>query len=534
MHKRILVPILIATALLGAEIKQPTDTQSSWGLSGQSETVGIYRDTSGQGATGNNDGYTYRQELGLKSRGALGSAKAGVEVRGRATNDKRVSQQDIELLSFRSYYRDNSFEIELGDVAKMYNPLIFSGALKGSKVGVKQHVGEDGSLEYSMIGGIQSSSWKDIFEQEQDQRDAIAGEIKYKHATAQFVALSTSYAKDRFNDTNTSTLVDRNASEALSVGLQWDWRFSRYLRFKGDSAYTNTQNHYTGGQKENKYGIRMTLYTKPIRAVSSNFKYERYDGGFVTLTGSAAQNRERLENTTTWSISRQVRSRLTLKGSRDNLDGTLGETQNILDGLISLNYRPDFMKRGDFALRVQYTSKNGRGSDTDQLNAGVDFSDRLKNGWRYGLGYEYTNYKVNDEANATNYDNQLHTFRGQLAYKYNITKTNRLRASLKFDISLFEHEDVTQQQTRYGGTFDAGYDYDRMFGVDGLFTSKNTDRDLSVNTSYELYQLIGQYKPFNDNSHVLKLRAQKRDYHGGTAAQSYVEDEVRLSYAFAF
>lgn len=518
--------------ILGTLQAADSNATSSWGVSGNSETVGVYRNSTGPGANSINDGTTFRQDLGVKVRGKIGEAKAGVEMRGRGTNDKRVSQNSADLLSFRSFYTTESLNVEVGDVAKMYNPLIFSNSLKGGKVGVKQKVGDAKSIEYSMIGGVQSSSWKDTFKQEQDQRDAIAAEMKYKHARAQFVALSVSYAKDRLHDTNVTNPVDRNASEALSSGLQWDWRFNRYFRFKGDTAVTSTENTYTGGEKETKTAIRMTLYTKPVRSVNSNFKYERYDGGFSTLVGSATQDRERLENTTSWAINRQIRSRMTLKYSRDNLDNkdTLG-TQSIYDGLVSLNYRPDFMKRGDFGFRLQYTQREGKGSDTQQTNAGVDFTDRLKNGWRYGLGYDYTNFKV-DDTNGS--DNQLHTLRGNIGWKHNFNKENRVRTALKLDMTVAENDNATLNQKRFGGTLDAGWDYGKKFGLDALFTSKNTNRDLSDNTSYELYQLISQYRPFGNNKHVLKLNLQHRDYHSDDALRVYKEDEARLAYAFAF
>jgi len=524
--------ILLLLIALYSYAQENNSSKRDWQISGQSETVGVYRDSSGSGATSVNDGSTFRQDLGLKAKGKIGEAKAGVEVRGRATNDERVSPNTADLLTFRSYYRTERLAVEVGDVAKMYNPLIFSNALKGGKIGLKQKMGETKSVEYSMIGGIQSGSWKDTFRQEQDQRDAIAAEVKYRHDRAQFLALSVSYAKDRLADSNTTSLFDRNASESLSAGLQWDWRFNRYLRFKGDTAVTDTTNIYTGGKSETKTAVRMTLYTKPLRHVNSNFKYERYDGGFNTLVGSATQDRERVENTTSWAINRQLRSRMTLKYSRDNLDGekTSG-TQKIYDGLLSLNYRPDFLKRGDIAFRLQHKQRDGKSIDTKQTNAGADFTDRLKSGWRYGFGYEFTDYEA--ESNTTG-DNRLHTFRGNVGWKHNFDKSNRIRVTLKLDYSLFDNSDSNLSQKRFGGTFDAGYDYGRKFGIDALFTSKNTNRDLSDNTSYELYQLISQYRPFGTNSHVLKLNLQRRDYHGSTTTGSYVEDEARLAYAFAF
>lgn len=530
--KKIIIIAIGVLVSFGSLQAADSNTSNSWKVSGQSETVGVYRNSTGTGANSENDGATFRQDLGVKLTGKIGEAKSGIQVRGRATNDKRVSQNNADLLSFRSFYTTESLNVEVGDVAKMYNPLIFSNSLKGGKIGVKQKVGDTKSIEYSMIGGIQSSSWNDTFKQEQDQRDAIAAEVKYKHARAQFIALSVSYAKDRLKDQNTTSSFERNASNALSAGLQWDWRFNRYLRFKGDTAFTNTENSYTDGKKEGKTAVRMTLYTKPFRSVNSNFKYERYDGGFSTLVGSSTQNRERIENTTSWSISRQLRSRMTLKYSRDNIDDTdvLG-SEKIYDGLLSFNYRPDFMKRGDFALRLQHTVRDGRGRETGQTNAGLDFTDRLKNGWRYGLGYEFTALNV-DDTNGS--DNQLHTARGNLAWKHNFNKENRVRASLKLDISIAANDNATLDQTRFGGTVDAGWDYGRKFGLDALFTSKNTNRDLSDNSSYELYQLISQYRPFSTNAHVLKLNLQHRDYHNDDPTQVYKEDEARLAYAFAF
>ena len=544
----LLSSLLLSSSLLAKELTKPKESwetgdslnskeqtakESSWKISGSSETTGVYRHNSGEGANTDSNGNTIRQELGLNARGNLGEGKAGIEMRGRATDDERVSQKKSELLYFRSFYTDELFDIQAGDVAQTYNPLIFSGTVKGATLTYKQNLAKKEYIQYSIIGGVQAASWNDLVKHRANQTDTIAGDIKYQHATAQMISFTLSGAKDRASSEMTSVVNDLNNSEAISAGLRWNWRFNRYVKIKGEVAYTATDTIATESKKRSKFAGRVTLYTKPTKTINSNFKYERYASGFNSMVGTSTQDRERIENTSTWSITKALRSRMTLKGSRDNLDGQLGETQNIVDALVSFNYRPEFMKRGDLGLRLQQVARKGRGDDTTQQNLGIDFTDRFKNGWSYGASYDFTDLDNREDGNRSN---KLQTVRAKLGWKTRYNEDHNFRASLKGDISFYDEE--TEDRKRYGGTVDAGWDYGTKFMLDMLYTTKNTDRDLGIDSSYELYQLISQYKPFGNSSHVLKLNLQRRENWGGNStnpnANNYREDEARLSYAFAF
>ncbi len=539
----LLSTLLLSTSILAKELTKAKESwkgssskaddtkkkDNSWKVSGTSETIGVYRYNSGKGANTDSNGNTVRQELGLKTKGNLGKGIAGVEARGRATDDEKVSKNKTELLYFRSYYTDKEFDVQVGDVGQTYNPLIFSGTVKGTTLTYKQELEKKQSITYSLIGGTQAGSWKELVEHKAVHRDAIAGDIRYQHNTAQMIAFTLSASQDRASNAVKSLTSNYNASEAVSLGLQVNWRFNRYLKLKGEVGYTDTDTITTDSKKRSKLASRMTLYTKPTKTINSNFKYERYDSGYNSMVGSSTQDRERLQNTSTWTISKALRSRMTLKGSRDNLEGQLGETQNIFDTMVAFTYRPEFMKRGDLGLRMQQVSRIGRGDDTTQQNIGIDFSNKLTSGLSYGITYDYTDLDNSDDSNSSN---ELQTVRGKLGWKTKYNEDNNFRASIKADISFYKEQ--TEDRKRYGGTVDAGWDYGSKFMLDMLITSKSTDRDLSVNTSYELYQLISQYKPFSDSSHILKLQLNRRDNNGGTSINSYEEDEAKLSYAFSF
>ena len=544
----LLTTILLSSSLLAKELTKPKESwetgdslnskeqtveKNSWKISGTSETTGVYKYNSGQGANTDTNGNTIRQELGLNARGDLGKGKAGIEMRGRATDDERVSKKKTELLYLRSFYTDDNLDIQAGDVAQTYNPLIFSGTVKGASVTYKQNLAKKQYIQYSVIGGTQASSWNDLVNHRANHTDTIAVDLKYQHATAKIISFTLSGAKERASSEVKARVNDLNTSEAVAAGVKWNWRFNRYIKIKGEAAYTSTNTVATDDKKRSKFAGRVTFYTKPTKGINSNFKYERYASGFNTVVGSSTQDRERLENTSTWSITKALRSRMTLKGSRDNLDGHLGETQNIIDALVSFNYRPEFMKRGDFGLRLQQVARKGRGDDTTQQNIGFDFTNSLKNGWNYGASYDFTDL---DNRNDGNRSNKLQTLRAKLGWKTRYNEDHNFRASLKGDISFYDEQ--TEDRKRYGGTVDAGWDYGTKFMLDMLYTTKNTDRDLGIDSSYELYQLISQYKPFGNTTHVLKLNLQRRENEGGNStnpnANNYREDEARLSYAFAF
>ncbi len=537
MKRRIITTLLCGMAAvpgfaveLSAPPGQPAaaaqpEAEPQWELHGQSESVMLYHNVKGGGETTVSDGTTFRQELGLRSEGRLGEGNAGLSFSGRATDDDRVSTDHAEVTSLRAYYADSAWDLAAGDVAQTYSTLVFNGALRGATATYTSQFEEQGSVRYSVIAGVQSASWKDLFEHETTHTDVVAGEIRYQHATAQRVSFSVSAANDR--EGSTEIALDVNASEAMTAGIAWDWRFNRYVKSRGDLAWTSVKG--ADNRRRERYAGRVDVMTRPTRELSSNFGYERYENGFDSLVGSSTEDRERLENTTVWNASRELRARISLKYSRDNLDGALGETQKIYDGLLALDYRPEFMQRGNIGLRLQRKRMKGRGDDTFQTNVGIDVSNRLESGWRYGATYDYTDLENDDDPSASN---TLHTVRAQLGWKKRYSEDHNFRAGARADYSFYDVR--TDDQKRFGGTVDAGWDYGRNFMLDLLLTSTNTDRDLSADTSYELYQLIGQYRPFGDGSHVLKINLQRRDSDGGGSAESVIEDEARISYAFRF
>ncbi len=524
--------IIITVFLLNASLYSADSTKKEnddWLIKGISESIGIYIHSSGDGADRTNNGHTVRQELSLKTKGNLGDAKAGAELRARATDDKRISKESSELLYLRAYYNTKYYDVQIGDVAQTYNSLVFGGAVKGATIDIRQELDKDSFINYSAIAGVQTASWNELTQHRNNFRDTVAGNIEYKHAKSQEISLSASFAKDRPSSAEKIASPNLIVAQATTVGLDWNWRFNRYVKTKGEIAQTYTRDTETSKIK-NAFAGKITIYTKPTRTINSDFKYERYSPDYDSVVGSSTNDRERLSNTTTWSISQALRARMTLKSSRDNLDGnTTDGTLRTHDGLVSLTYRPEFLKRGDIGVRVQQVNRFGRGNDTKQVNAGIDFNNNHKNGLRYGLSYEIADLTSKDDSNASN---KLQTLRARLGYKKRFDEDNNFRVTIKADMSFYDEK--TDDQKRYGGSIDMGWDYKKYLMFDLLASSKNTDRDLNLDTNYEVYQFIALYKPFSDNSHVLKLNLQRRNYDGGEYDKVYQQDEARLSYKIVF
>jgi len=520
---------MVGSSLLIAR-SEPLQKEEDWSVHGNMDSVGLY--LSNEDGNESSDEVVGRVELGLRTKGKVGEGELGFEIRGRATNDERVSLREEELLLFRSLYNSKNIDIQLGDVAQTYNMLVYTGTIKGATVDIKQKFSKDSGMNYSLIGGVQTGSWHDFGAKEFTQKNAVAAEIKYTHDRAQFIALSAAYAKERLSEMQEELTPDLLAGEATTVGLNFDWRFNRYIKAKGNIAYTSTLDTELDETK-GEYAGKLFVYTKPTKTTRSDFKYERYSAGYDTLVTRVAKNRERISNVTSWRITNSVRSRFTLKSSRDNLDGkNENGTSKVYDGSASITYRPEFLKRGDIDLRVQDTIREGRGDDSTLLTYGVMIKNSHKFGLRYGLGYEFSEL---DNTENKDRSNTQHTVRGNIGYKNRINEDNMFRTNLKINYTQVDNigEDI-EDQTRIGGTVDMGWEYAKKFMFDMLYTSKVIDRELSLDNNYDIYQLTTQYRVFADNSHVIKLSLKRRESDGGTQEKLRIEDEAKLSYAIEF
>lgn len=517
MKKLLLISALVACSLFGAE--QVDGWQVSGRLSAYIESVDV---DGGGTSSSEREKTTHNEELNLNFRGPLGKGEAGLESRMRTTNSDSIQAHGAELLYMKAYYRDKIWTVEAGDVAASLNPYIFSGSVKGAKAVYKSDE-KDHTWNYTVITGAQTASWRDLLEDGGDDNPTTftgGFEAKYIHERSKEIALS-------FAALDVASDINATAKNGYGLGIDGKWRFNKYVTLKGRAAFTDGKED---SNSSSSTAVYLKLLTRPVlKSVKSDFVYQRVDSDFVSFGGSANDDKEQIENSTTWTINKELRARMDLKYSRNNLDGTVTNgTQNIYYEAVSLTYNPSFLERGDFNFRLTNKDIDDDVTDSNRLTAGVDFNLRQKSGWRYGAGYDYSDQ---DDNNASS--TRTHTIKGLLGYKQNLGKDSSYRFTVRPNYQLIENS-----QDKIGFKIDAGYVHNKRLSADIMYMINDTDYDSSStsnNTQNATYQFRSTYKLDTKGRNILRLLLEKRDVHvDDTADSTYNEYRGKVSLVMNF
>ncbi len=505
-------------------IQTLAEESSPWRIRGWSESIVEWKDDN----TTDNE-TTWRQELSLGISKNEKDVSMGVDLRGRATNNDTVDEKDARLLYLNGYYKNNSNQAEIGDVAASFNPLVISASLKGTKLSHQEGDTVNG-WNTSLIGGIQKAGWDELFNSSNDEpydRYIIGINNDHFFGTGKQISLSTAFITDaNYKDTNDPLALSTGPAEAATVGASWDWRFNRYFKTRGEAALTRCDANTDDSQShDNAAAVRLKLITTPhVKYLKSDFYYERIETDFTPFTASAAADREKFENDSTIMFSRKAKLRLTLKHSRDNLDGSLGDTQTSRDGVTELSLRPDWLQRGDFTVRNQLKHTDGRETDQKLNISQVDFSIRPKSGWKYGLGFIFTD--INEDTDGM--ENQdIYTVRNTIGWNTTFKNNHQFRSSLRIDTNRIKRDSGDLNTT--GGKIDLGYDGGEYWSADMSATTRKSYRDASEDSEYTAYEISGSYHPGGDRSKAIRFNAARRDTDSNTT-----EETAKMSYIFSF
>lgn len=526
MIKKILIISSLLAVIAIAADKKEEGWKASGRLNAYIQSINV---VGGDTNTSDREKTTHVEELNLNFRGPLGKGKAGVETRARTTNDN-IQAHGAELLYLKAYYRDKIWNIEAGDVAAALNPYIFSGSVKGAKA-VYKSPKKKHAWRYTVITGAKTASWRDLMEDGGDDNPTRyygAFEARYTFERAKEIALSFAAVDTDFsNDSNSSEIGKRG----YGLGIDGKWRFNKYVTLKGRTAFSDGKGDIKNDTSSSSHkALYFKLLTRPaLRSVRSNFIYQRVDAGFVSYGGSANDDKEQIENSTTWRINRELRARMDLKYSRNNLDGNATDgTENLYYEALSLTYRPHFLRRSSFDFRVSNKDIDSNTKDNNRKTASVNFNLRQKSGWRYGAGYDYSD---NDDNNASS--SRTHTIRALLGYRHKLRKDSSYRFTIRPNYQIVENS-----QDKIGLKLDAGYIYNRRLSADILYMINSTNYDSSStsnDTQNATYQFRARYKLDAKGRNVLRLLLEKRDIDvDNTPNSTYNEYKGKVSLVMNF
>jgi len=517
--------LLIISSLLAVTATAADKKEGAWKASGRLNAYIQSIDIDGGGTTSSErEKTTHNEELNLRFTGPLGKGNAGIESRMRTTNDDNIQAHGAELLYLKAYYRDKIWRIEAGDVAASLNPYIFSGSLKGVKAIYKSDK-KYHTWNYTVITGGKTASWRDLLEDGGDDNPTTfqgGFEAKYIYARSKEIAVSFAAL-----DENAENDVNTTEKHGYGLGLEGKWRFNKYVTLKGRAAFTDGKEDSNSSSNTALY---LKLLTRPVlKSVKSNFVYQRVDSDFVSFGGNAASDKEQIENSTTWRINKELRSRIDLKYSRNNLNGkATNGTENLYYEAISLTYRPHFLKRGNFDFRLTNKDIDDNMRDSNRKTAGVNFTLRKRSGWRYGAGYDYSDQNDNNASSS-----RIHTIKGLLGYRKKLGKVRSYRFTIRPNYQIIENS-----QDKIGLKLDARYVHNKRLSADIMYMVNHTDYDSSStlnNTQYAIYQFRTTYKLDAKGRNLLRLLLEKRNSDvDATPASTYNEYKGKVSLVMNF
>ena len=520
---------LILVGLVSTTWASSFKQEESWKVDGR--LSGYLQEIDVENGTSDKEGFSQSHELDIKYHGPLYKGNAGVEARVRATNDDRVQKNDAHLLSFKGYYTDKVWTHEVGDVAASMNPYVYGGSVKGIKTEYKSDKKSD-KWDYKFIAGVRKAQWRDTYQTTEDEgldTFLAAFETKYTYERAKEITLSIATLKD---DLNSGYNPSAAGKKGTTVGVDTKWRFNKYITLKGRAAISHSTDDLRGNKdSQTENAIRLRLLTRPVlSSVKSNFMYQRISSDFISAAGSANADNEKIENSTSWKINKELTTKLALKSSRDNLDGALGDTQHTYYEALSFIYKPEAIKRANIDFKFTNKDVQGRGAKTNQFTAGVNGNYRTTDGFRYGLGYDYS---CLTDSNTSASSQTINNIRAILGYKKKLEGESSYRITATVDA-----QNVSQDgnnQDRYGLKLDAGYQYNKKLSMDLAYISRNTYRDESNDSINSTYQFRTTYRLDDMGKKTVRLLLEKRDYDiENDSDSSYNEHIAKLSYVYNF
>ncbi len=520
---------LILISLVSTTCASTFKQEDSWIYNGRLNGYLQKVDVENKGS--DKEGFSQSQELNLRVYGPFKDGNAGVELRGRETNDNRIQKNNAELLLLKAYFKNKNWNYELGDVSASMNPYIFSGSLKGIKV---EHFGNQKSenWDYKLISGVKKSPWRETYQLvENESLDTLVGalEAKYTHERAKEVKFSLAAISDDLDSGDNSTDLGK---EGMSLGVDGKWRFSKYITLKGRAALSkSTDDMRNNKKKSTNSAIKLSLHTKPILSIlKSDFSYQRISPNFISVAGSASQDKEEFQNMTRWTINKELSSKLSLKAKRDNLNGQLSDTQNTYYEALNFIYRPKVIKGGTLDFKLSNKDVEGRGSNTNRYTIGLNGNLRQKSGFRYGVGYDYSHY---DDKNNDSLGSITNNIRTILGYKKKLSKDSSYRFTITTDVQNIRQN--SNSDNRLGFKLDTGYNFNKKLSMDLSYLSRYSYKEESNDTTNTTYQFRTTYKVDDKGKQTVRLLLEKRDYDvENDSISSYNEHIGKLSYVYNF
>ncbi len=255
----------------------------------------------------------------------------------RSTNDKMVDRQELSLERMYFGIKGLGKELLLGDYYASFSEYSLGNALKGGKL----VYGEDKASRLTVVGGVDTSKWEDLWERHWDDsatRRYVWGTRLENNLFNNKLALNFNYAGAK----DDIAFISPSSSPILVnvFSLDGKYNINQYFTAKSELAQSltdeNTRSHEIKSKSDRafKFGLDFNSLNYTLASI-----YSRVGKHFNTTGGFSAQDLETMNFDGLWFLPWRAKLIHYLHMDKDNLSKNKTTTTKQLNPGLKLNLK---------------------------------------------------------------------------------------------------------------------------------------------------------------------------------------------------
>ncbi|MCM8799722.1 MAG: hypothetical protein NC900_03190 [Candidatus Omnitrophica bacterium] len=442
----------------------------------------------------------------------------------RATDDRLVDVQDFSIERMYFGLKGEALEFLTGDFYANFSEYSLGNALKGLKL----VLGNEKSSRLTLLGGMDTSKWEDLWETRQDDsatRKYVWGGRLENNLFNNKLSLNFNYGGSLDDPAYISSTTSQLLVNVFSTDLKYV--INDYFTFSSELAQSFTD-------EDKRLDELKTKSDRALKAVldfnSSAYTltttYSRVGNHFYTTGGFSASDLETLNFDAMWFMPLRIKFTHYLHTDRDNLSDTKTTTTNQINpgGKFSLQLPYDISLDFGSDLRKRFSTDKSTNSKTytHSLNLNKDFRIFYST-----LGYSKT--IVSDKVSPSS-ERETDTYSLGLDGNFNL-KEVKLSWNFSEDINHDHYKEVNEADFSTTTGFGLKLDFPSSLSLnakvsfsDNNYYQNDTDsntnqysfslsRNLKDNLSFELsYDHKGYEYVDGDNDYAERILKWKLSY----------------------
>ncbi len=373
-----LVRVGIACALLSLSLPCAAAEEPEQPKTAFSYDVSFYHNAvSGPGAAQSTlprGGY-YLGEFDYSLQSKWGDDQFSFRIHSRATDDRTVDGQTWALNNLQLKLWNDRRQWEVGDVYADFSQYSFNSSLKGVLFSQKP---SPGKTEWTVISGLSYPRWESFWggDRYKAVKRTVHG-LNIRNSSGDWsFGLTAMQSKDEDRVSDYDELYNNRL-----VAFNWEYSVKDGMILKGESAFSSGDKSPAAGEAtvtQSGYAHQLS-WTHNLRHRRWAYEYERVSPNFVTLTGSAISDRERMKMSYRHSLNADTALQLGLLWFHDQLNGsTKTDRTDVYQPELSLLLNSPF-GRPDATLdfKLGFDRRYNSTTSTVDRHVGVNYRDLL-------------------------------------------------------------------------------------------------------------------------------------------------------------